>query len=31
MKREGLKMERYGKGQIGEGGSEETFHCLSLN
>jgi hypothetical protein len=24
-------MERYGKGQIGEGGCEETFHCLSLN
>ena len=21
-------MERYGKGQIGEGGCEETFHCL---
>jgi hypothetical protein len=31
LEREGLKMERYGKGQIGEGGCEETFHCLSLN
>ncbi len=30
LEREGLKMERYGKGQIGEGGCEETFHCLSL-
>jgi hypothetical protein len=29
LKREGLKMERYGKGQIGEGGCEETFHCFS--
>ena len=29
LKREGLKMERYGKGQIREGGCEETFHCLS--
>ncbi len=31
LEREGLKMERYGKGQIVEGGYEETFHCLSLN
>jgi hypothetical protein len=31
LERDGLKMERYGKGQIGEGGCEETFHCLSLN
>ncbi len=22
-------MERYGKGQIGEGACEETFHCLT--
>ncbi len=29
-KREGLEMERYGKGQIVEGGCEETFHCKSL-
>jgi hypothetical protein len=29
LQREGLKMERYRKGQIGEGGCEETFHCLS--
>ncbi len=29
LEKEGLKMERYGKGQIGEGGCEETFHCLS--
>ncbi len=29
LEREGLKMERYGKGQIGEGGCEETFLCLS--
>ena len=26
----GIEMERYGKGQIREGGCEETFHCLSL-
>jgi hypothetical protein len=24
-------MERYGKGQTGEGGGEYTYHCLSLN
>ncbi len=30
-KREGLEMERSGKGQIGEGGCEYTYHCLSLN
>jgi hypothetical protein len=24
-------MERYGKGQTGEGGREYTYHCLSLN
>ncbi len=29
LEREGLKMERYREGQIGEGGCEETFHCLS--
>jgi hypothetical protein len=27
----GMEMERYGKGQIGEGGCEYTYHCLSLN
>ena len=27
----GIEMERYGKGQTGEGGCEETFLCLSLN
>ncbi len=26
----GIEMERYGKGQIGEGGCEKTFHCLGL-
>jgi hypothetical protein len=26
----GIEMERYGKGQIGEGGCEYTYHCLSL-
>ncbi len=31
LEREGLKMERYGKGQIGEGGCKYTYHCLSLN
>jgi hypothetical protein len=31
LEREGLKMERYErKGQIGEGGCEESFHCLIL-
>ncbi len=24
-------MERYGKGQIGEGGCEYAYNCLSLN
>ena len=27
----GMEMERYGKGQIGEGGCEYAYHCLSLN
>ncbi len=27
----GIEMERYGKGQIGEGRCEYTNHCLSLN
>ncbi len=27
----GIEMERYGKGQTGEGGCEYTCHCLSLN
>ncbi len=27
----GIEMERYGKGQTGEGGCEYTNHCLSLN
>jgi hypothetical protein len=27
----GMEMERYGKGQTGEGGCEYTYHCLSLN
>ena len=29
LEREGLKMEKYGKGQIGEGGCEYAYHCLS--
>jgi hypothetical protein len=29
-KRRGIRDGKIGKGQIGEGGCEETFHCLGV-